>query len=140
MSAQPKTPSTPSTPSPARLLELTADDPYDDRVDDILKLSIVPDEVHDAFREMVGSVDDFIASDESAITLIVDELANVHEPLAKSAYKRKILLNNLLSLADFKRAGGSVRGRPTLLEQRAFIETTRSPSMSTFHQSVFVVR
>jgi hypothetical protein len=96
--------------------ELTAQDPYDDRVDDILKLSIVPDEAHDAFREMIGTVDDFLASDETAITLFVDELANVHPPLAKSAFKRKILHNNLLSLADFKRAGGSVRGRPTLLE------------------------
>jgi hypothetical protein len=121
------TPSTPSTPSPARLQELTAADPYDDRVDDILKLSLVPDEAHEVFREMVGSVDEFLASDESALTLLVDELANAHQPLAKSAYKRKILLNNLLSLADYKRAGGSVQGRPTILEQRAFIDAARSP-------------
>jgi hypothetical protein len=87
---------------------------------------------------MVGSVDEFLASDESAITLLVDELANAHQPLAKSAYKRKILLNNLLSLADYKRAGGSVQGRPTILEQRAFIDAARSPQMSRFHQSLLL--
>jgi hypothetical protein len=102
MSASSTPPSTPSAPSPERLQELTAANPHDDRVDDILKLSLVPDEAHDTFCEMVGSIDEFLASDESAITLLVDELANAHKPLAKSAYKRRILLNNLLSLADYK--------------------------------------
>jgi hypothetical protein len=136
MSASSTPPSTPSVPSPERLQELTAADQHDDRVDDILNLSLVPDEAHDTFREMVSSMDEFLASDESAITLLVDELANAHKPLAKSPYKRRILLNNLLSLADYKRAGGSVQGRPTILEQRAFIDAARSPPLSGFHQSL----
>jgi hypothetical protein len=136
MSTSPKTLAPPSTPSPAWLLALTADDPYDDRVEDILKLSIVPNEAHEAFRSMVTSVNDFLASDESALSLLVDELSTVHKPLAKSPYKKKILLNNLLSLAEFKRAGGSVRANPTLLEQKACIDATRMTHMSTFHRNL----
>jgi hypothetical protein len=50
--------------------------------------------------------------------------------------KSSTRVNNLLSLADYKRAGGSVQGRPTILEQRAFIDAARSLQMSRFHQSL----
>jgi hypothetical protein len=96
MSTPTKTPTSPSTPSPARLLALTADDPYDDRVEDILKLSLIPDPAHDKFRSMVTSVDDLMAADESALTILVEELSTVHQPLATSPFKKKILLNNLI--------------------------------------------
>jgi hypothetical protein len=130
------TPPSPSTPSPERLLALTANDPYEDRVDDILKLSSVPDPAHDVFRSMIESVDDFMAANEAALALLVDELSQVHQPLAKSPFKKKILLNNLLSLADFKRAGGSIQARPTLLEQKAFLDATRAPPLTPFHRSL----
>ena len=62
-----KTPRTPSTPNPARLQELTATDPYEDGVEDLLKLSIVPDAAHDAFRETVDSVDAFLSCDQAPL-------------------------------------------------------------------------
>ena len=131
-----KTPRTPSTPNPARLQELTATYPYEDGVEDLLKLSIVPDAAHDAFRETVDSVDAFLSCDEAAIALLVDELAAAHPPLAKPPFKRRILQNNLLTLVEFKRAGGSVRAGPTTLEQRAFVDAALSPPSSTFQQSL----
>jgi hypothetical protein len=129
------TPRTPKTPNPARLLELTVDDSDEIELDDILELSIVPEEAHEVFRSTVEMVNAFFSCTETSISLLVNEKAAAHEPLAKSPFKQDVLHNNLLTLMEYKRAGGNMWAGPSALEQCAFIDAASSPPARSIHQT-----
>jgi hypothetical protein len=116
---------TSSTPikMPEHWSKLLDESPED--IDDIIGLSLVPEDAVDTLKEHVSTPEEFAAIDKESAVLIVDDLASRHPKALTSKIKKHLLVSNLLSLVNFKNAGGCAATRPTPAEIKHFVTSGR---------------
>jgi hypothetical protein len=96
-------------------------------INSILGISIVPEDAFGTFKNHGSSVEEFAAIDEESAGLIVDDLTAKHPTAFTSPVKRRLLLKNLLTLVDFKNAGGNTAARPLPAKIMFYIDSASKP-------------